>query len=80
VNEDNDCLPVYDHNVNVCYTQKLVTYKQKHEKPMIDTNNDNITKNQTFIHQMLNNDDTDMINNDFDRYNSSVEFFVSIDV
>jgi hypothetical protein len=35
---------------------------------MIDTNNDNITKNQTFIHQMHTNDDTNMITNDFDRY------------
>jgi hypothetical protein len=32
---------------------------------MIDTNNGNITQNQTFIHQMHSNDDSTI--NDFDR-------------
>jgi hypothetical protein len=35
---------------------------------MIDTNNENITKNQAFIQQMYTNDDTNMTTNDFDRY------------
>jgi hypothetical protein len=35
---------------------------------MIDINNEDMTQNHTFIHQMHANDDTNMITNDFDRY------------
>lgn len=35
---------------------------------MIDINNDDMTQNHTFIHQIHTNDDTNMMTNDFDRY------------
>jgi hypothetical protein len=35
---------------------------------MIDINNEDMTQNHTFIHQIHTNDDTNMMTNDFDRY------------
>jgi hypothetical protein len=35
---------------------------------MIDINNEDMTQNSTFIHQIHTNDDTNMMTNDFDRY------------
>jgi hypothetical protein len=35
---------------------------------MIDINNEDMTQNNTFIHQIHTNDDTNMMTNDFDRY------------
>jgi len=40
---------------------------------MIDTNNENLMTNQTFIQQMHTNDDTNTSTNDFDRYNLSIK-------
>jgi hypothetical protein len=76
VNEDNDCLPGYDHDVTVCHTQiyiqkpvahpfsSIVYIQNTKNKSMID----NITPNHTFMNQMQTNDDANMGANDFDRY------------
>ena len=40
---------------------------------MIDTNNEDMTQNHTFIHQLYTSDDTNMITNDFDRYDKRVD-------
>jgi hypothetical protein len=39
---------------------------------MIDINNEDMTRNQTFIRQMHTSDDTNMATNDFDRYDRGV--------
>ncbi|CAF4495746.1 unnamed protein product [Rotaria socialis] len=40
---------------------------------MIDINNEDMTRNQTFIHQMHTSDDTNMTTNDFDRIEAMKE-------